>query len=62
MEVIKKIIESGWIIGETEISEVLQFLKFDEGKLQGPENLRFKKFLDQVLAELHLDASKVVFY
>lgn len=62
MEVVKKIVESGWIIGETEISEVLQFLKITESKLQGPENMRLKKFIDKMFAELNLDAGKVVFY
>ena len=33
MEVIKKIVESGWIIGETEMSEVMQFLEIDESDL-----------------------------
>jgi len=55
MEVLKKIVESGWIITTIEMKQILNFLGIRMSMVQGKENYQFKKFIEQVLSSFDID-------
>ena len=52
LEVLKKIIESGWIVCDDEMLQIMEFLKFRSSMFQ--ENAVLQEFLKFSLSELNL--------
>ena len=51
MEVLKKIVESGWIISQVEMRQIINFLKFESGTVMQKENSQLRRFLERMLEE-----------
>lgn len=48
-EVLKKIVEIGWIITETEMMQIFSFINLQSEMLRGKENYQLKRFIQKCL-------------
>ena len=48
-EVLKKIVEIGWIITETEMLQIFTFINLQADMLRGKENYQLKRFIQKCL-------------
>jgi hypothetical protein len=54
VEILKKIVEAGWIVTEIELKQLLQFAGIKRQDYQGQQNYSFKRFLLDILEELQI--------
>ena len=54
LEILKKIIESGWIVGDDEMKQIMIFLGFKRRMFVGQDNTDFKDFILASFKELNL--------
>ena len=54
LEVLKKIVESGWIIAIPEIKQVVEFLGIKRESIQGNQNYHYRIFLEKIFKEFNI--------
>ena len=57
LEVLKKIIESGWIVGSDEMRQIMKFLEFKREMFIGKNNFDFREFIMASFKELNISGS-----
>jgi hypothetical protein len=56
IEVLKKIVESGWIIQKSEMKQIFEFVQIESSMVLGKDNYQFKKFLNLIIKEFGVKA------
>ena len=55
LEILKKIVESGWILGKSEFKQVLNFLNIKGREtITGKDNFLLRSYIEKIIAEFRV--------